>query len=190
MGEARLTFLATLRAGLRGAPEAAIEDAVFDYTSHFDVGATKGRTEQEIAAALGNPLALADELRVEMQIERWEKKRSPAAAARIISGIVGLGFLNIALVFIIAPILLLLAFVVIVTVAASIVTGLWLIFAGHTIEPAAGVLPLFLAGAGLIFAAISISALTALGVIALVSGLGRYARLHYRVLSRSKGSAP
>ncbi len=182
MGEARLTFLATLRAGLRSAPPAAVDDAVADYASHFEVGAAKGRTEDDIAAALGDPLALADELRVEMCIDAWKQKRSPAAAARLVTGIVGLGILNAALVFVALPLVCLFVFLAIVYIILMFAAGVWLAFAGASLGLGQAVS--LLAGAGLVFAAITLGALVALLLLAIVNGLVRYARLHYRLLPR------
>jgi uncharacterized membrane protein len=187
MGEARLTFLATLRAGLRGAPPAVVDDIVADYASHFDVGVSKGRSEKDIAAALGDPLALADELRVEIRIESWEKKRSPAAAAKLVAGIIGLGIVNAALVFVALPLVCLLVFLAIANIVLMFVAGVWVIFAGGSLG--LGQALSLLAGAGLVFAAIALSALLALFLLAVVSGLARYARLHYRLLPRSRQSS-
>jgi uncharacterized membrane protein len=183
VGEARLTFLATLRAGLRGAPPEAVDDIIADYASHFEVGATKGRSEEAIAAALGDPLALADELRVEMRIDAWKQKRTPGSALKVIAGVVGLGILNVAMAFIALPLACLLVFVVIAYVVMLIVGGVWFALAG----PSFGLSPALslLAGAGLVFAGIALGALLALLLFALVNGLARYARLHYRLLPRS-----
>lgn len=183
MGEARVTFLAALRAGLRGAPEPAIEDAVLDYGSHFDVGAAEGRSEQEIAAALGDPLALADELRVEMQIERWESKRSPVAAAQLVAGIVGLGILNVVLAIVALPLAGLLVFLAIASIVGLLVGGGWFALAGASLGVSSELS--MLAGAGLVFAGVATSALLALLLLVLVNGLARYARLHYRLLPRT-----
>jgi uncharacterized membrane protein len=180
MGEARLTFLATLRAGLRGAPPTAVNDIVADYASHFDVGASKGRSEEDIAAALGDPLALADELRVEMRIDAWTKKRSPAAALKLIAAVIGLGALNAVLAFIALPLVCLLVFGAIVSIIMILVVGAALAFAGVSLG--LDLVVSLLAGAGLILAAIALGALLALLLFALVSGLARYVRLHYRLL--------
>jgi len=183
VGEARLTFLATLRAGLRGASPEAVDDIVADYASHFEVGAIKGRSEEDIAAALGDPLTLADELRVEMRIETWEKKRSPAAAAKLIAGIIGLGVVNAVLAFVALPLTCLFVFLAVAGIVSTFAAGVWLIFAGASLG--LGQALSLLAGAGLVFAAIALGALLALLLLALVSGLARYARLHYRLLPRS-----
>jgi uncharacterized membrane protein len=182
MGEARLAFLATLRAGLRGAPPEAIDDAVADYASHFDVGAAKGRNEEEIAAALGDPLALADELRVEMRIDRWKAAPTPGAAAKLIGAVIGLGAINTILAFVMLPLLCLLFFSFVVADVLIFGIGGWFMIAGPSLgfeRPAS-----LLAGAGLVFAAITIAALLGLFAIAFINGLGRYARLHYRLLPR------
>lgn len=188
MGETRLTFLATLRAGLRGARPAVIDDAVADYASHFEVGLSKGRSEEDIALALGDPLALADELRVEMRIENWQASPTPASALKLIGGVLALGALNTLAVFVIAPVLCLLAFIALVAIAAVAVTGVWLLIAGASLG--LGAATALLGGIGLSAAAISALALLTLAFIALVGGLGRYARLHYRLLPRSSRNAP
>jgi uncharacterized membrane protein len=182
MGEARLAFLTTLRAGLRGAPPDAIDDAVADYVSHFDVGAVKGRTEEEIAAALGDPLVLADELRVEMRIDRWKAAPTPGAAARLIGAVIGLGAINTLLAFVMLPVICLVFFSVLLADILIFAIGAWFMIAGPSLgfeRPAS-----LLAGAGLAFAAITIAALLGLLSIGLIGGLGRYARLHYRLLPR------
>jgi uncharacterized membrane protein len=188
MGEARLIFLATLRAGLRDAPPSAVGDILADYASHFDVGAAKGRVEEEIASALGDPLALADELRVEMRIDAWNEKRSPAAAAKLIAGVIGLGSVNAVLAFIALPLACLLVFMAVVSIVSIFGVGVWLAFAGVSLG--LGQALSLLAGAGLVFAAITLSALLAILLLAMVSGLVRYARLHYRLLPRSGQPSP
>jgi uncharacterized membrane protein len=183
MGEARLTFLATLRAGLRGAPPEAVDDVIADYASHFEVGAVKGRSEEEIAAALGDPLALADELRVEMRIDRWKAAPSPSAAAKLIGAVLGLGAINLILAFIMLPLICLLFFSFALADVLMFIIGAWFIIDGPGLgweRPAS-----LLGGLGLIFAAITLAALLALFAIALINGLGRYARLHYRLLPQT-----
>jgi uncharacterized membrane protein len=182
MGEARLTFLATLRAGLRGAPPDAIDDIITDYASHFEVGAVKGRSEEDIAAALGDPLALADELRVEMRIDRWQAAPSPGAAAKLIGAVLGLGAINTILAFIMLPLICLIFFSFAFADVLMFIMGGWFIIDGPSLgweRPGS-----LLGGLGLIFAAITLAALLALSAIALIGGLARYARLHYRLLPR------
>src|SRR5262249_51809468 len=58
-------FLDTLRRRLSGLPAEEIDDLVGDYDTHFAEGMAAGRSEAEIAAALGDPMRLARELRAE-----------------------------------------------------------------------------------------------------------------------------
>ena len=51
----RQAFLARLRDGLRGLPPRAVSDIVADYEAHFAEGEAHGRSEAEVAAALGEP---------------------------------------------------------------------------------------------------------------------------------------
>lgn len=183
MGEARLTFLATLRAGLRGAAPAAVDDAVADYASHFEVGAIKGRSEEDIVAALGDPLILADELRVEMRIDDWTERRSPIVAAKLIVGVIGLGIINAALAFIALPLVCLLVFFAVASIILILVASVWLVFVGTSLGLGQAVS--LLSGAGLVFAAVALGALLTLLLLGLVNSLARYARLHYRLLPRS-----
>ncbi|HEV7694459.1 MAG TPA: DUF1700 domain-containing protein [Hyphomonadaceae bacterium] len=183
MGEARLTFLATLRAGLRGAPPDAVDDIVADYASHFEVGAVKGRSEEDIATALGDPLALADELRVEMRIGRWQAAPSPGAAARLIGAVLGLGAINTILAFIMLPLACLLFSLLALADVLLFFIGAWFIIDGPGLgweRPGS-----LLGGLGVILAGVTLAALLALSAIALIGGLARYARLHYRLLPRA-----
>ena len=68
----RLEFLDTLRRRLAGLPPAEIDDLVADYATHFADGMAAGRSEADIAAALGDPMRLARELRAEAGFRRWE----------------------------------------------------------------------------------------------------------------------
>ena len=71
-------FLDTLRRRLAGLPHAEIDELLGDYARHFDDGVAAGRSETEIAQALGDPMRLARELRAEAGLRRWEEARTPA----------------------------------------------------------------------------------------------------------------
>ena len=66
----RLEFPETLRRRLAGLPPAEIDDLVADYATHFADGMAAGRSEAEIAEALGDPMRLARELRAEAGFRR------------------------------------------------------------------------------------------------------------------------
>lgn len=105
----RSDFLAQLRRALHGLPEAEIEDILSDYTQHFAEGTAAGRSEEEVAAALGDPGRLARELRAEAKLRRWETYRTPGA---LIGAIVALGGLLAIDLLILLPFLCCLVFAV------------------------------------------------------------------------------
>lgn len=50
------------------------KDILLDYEEHFMVGLEKGRTEEEISRALGNPEKVAKQIKVEYMIKKAEDK--------------------------------------------------------------------------------------------------------------------
>ena len=88
-------FINALREGLRGLPAAAIDEVISDYEAHFAEGEAAGRSESEVAAALGDPRRLARELRAEAGLKRWESERNPSAALGAIIALIGLGAIDI-----------------------------------------------------------------------------------------------
>jgi uncharacterized membrane protein len=181
---ARAEFLTTLRAGLRGAPAKSTEEIIADYTAHFDEGAAASRGDAEIAAALGDPLVLADELRMELRIETFEAAPSTRSGARLVAGVIAMRALNTTLVCLAGPLLALIVLTVILAIFTSAGTGVWLLFAGSSLDLPGGVGTAVLCGLGLIAAAVSLAALLALAAKALISGLARHTRLHYQLLPR------
>jgi len=182
---ARAEFLAALRAGLRGAPEGALDEVIADYDTHFAEGKAVNRSEQEIAASLGDPWVLANELRVELRIAHWEAAPSPRSGVQMVASVIALGVLNAALSFLVLPLLLLIALAVIVTISACVAGGIWMLFAGPSLEIPGGASVTVLSAIGLIFAALSLSALTALCGRFLANALARWVRLHYQLLPRA-----
>jgi uncharacterized membrane protein len=182
---ARAEFLAALRAGLRGAPDVAIDEVIAEYDAHFAEGKAANRSEQDIAAALGDPWALAQELRVELRIARWEAAPSPRSGVQVVSSVIALGALNAALSLVVLPLLLLIALAVIVAIAACVAGGIWMLFAGPSLEIPGGAGVTVLSAMGLFFAALSLTALTALCGQLLANALARWVRLNYQVLPRA-----
>lgn len=175
-------FLEKLRAGLRELPPTSVNEVVADYEAHFSEGLQAGRTEDEIATALGDPARLARELRTEAGIRRWELERNPSAAIGAIFGILGLGLIDIV---ILLPILLPVAGSLLGVLIASAV-----IFAGGAVifvmGPFAGIAPhiaaVMFGGLSLMAGAVSLGALTALVAIGFVNALVWFGRLHMRLL--------
>lgn len=181
---ARAEFLAALRAGLRDAPEGALDEVIAEYDTHFAEGKAVHRSEQEIAASLGDPWALANELRVELRIAHWEAAPSPRSGVQMVASVIALGVLNATLSFLVLPLLLLIALAVIVAISACVAGGIWMLFAGASLEIPGGISVSVLSAIGLMFAGLSLSALTALCGQLLANAIARWVRLHYQVLSR------
>jgi len=181
---ARAEFLGALRAALRGVPPAAIDEIVAEYGSHFDEGLAANRSEAEVAAALGSPLTLADELRVELRIANWEAAPSPRSALQVVGSVIALGIMSSVLLFVAGPLVLLAAVIVLVGIVSLAGGGVWMLFAGASLELPGGAVVAVLGSVGLIAAAVALAASAALLTWLIVGGLARYARLHYRLLPR------
>lgn len=56
----RSEYINKLKTYLHGLPEIEVADILTDYQEHFDVGISKGKTEEEIAGELGDPKLIAN----------------------------------------------------------------------------------------------------------------------------------
>jgi uncharacterized membrane protein len=179
-------FLDRLRRALSGMAPHEIDDIVADYGTHFDEGVAAGRSEQDIAQALGDPERLARELRIEAGLRRWETQRTPGALAAAIAALGGMVALDL---FILLPVLCVLAacgFVLGVVLFALALAGSGLLLSGlvhsFTFSGVIASVSRMLAGIGLLGASIGVTALLWLLLEGLTKLFARYARLHYRVL--------
>jgi uncharacterized membrane protein len=182
---ARGEFLATLRAGLRGAPVDQIEDIIADYSAHFDEGVAADRNEADVAYALGDPLSLAEELRMELRIEAFEAAPSARSAVQVIVGAVAIGVLNVLLLCVAGPMLAAMAAGAVIGILTALAAGVWLLFAGATLGLPGGAATTVLCALGLFGAAVSAAAVLVLSARLLVGGVARWARLHYRFLPQT-----
>lgn len=174
--------MARLREGLRGLPPQAIADIVADYEAHFTDGEAAGRTEAEVAAALGDPDRLAREVRAESTLNRWRDERSPSSAAAAVFAVLGLGAIDI---LILLPILMGIAGAIIGIAVAVIVcffAGAFVFAAGPFMDPPGGPVTALLAGLGVMAGSASGGALLTIVSIGLMNALVWYGRLHYRLL--------
>ena len=94
----RVLFIARLRQGLRGLSGDEIADIVTDYEAHFSDAAAAGRSEADVAASLGDPLQLGQEIAAESKLRRWEKRRSPHNFLRAGYALAGLQTFNLLVV--------------------------------------------------------------------------------------------
>ena len=186
----RADFLYLLRRGLEGLPEHQIKELVADCESHFEEGMAQGRSEEEIAAALGDPSRLARELRAEAGFKRWEAEGTPRSFAGVVLALLGLATVDVMVLF---PFLCTLGaiFLVIGVVAVALfIAGVVIL----VISPFPGVaglglaggltdmLALALAGLGLAAGGVGVGALFWWAAEAIARLLVRYARLHFRLI--------
>ena len=180
----RTSFLSRLSDGLSGLPQQEIDDIIADYAMHFSEGAAAGRSEDDVAAALGDPTRLAKELRAESGLRRWEERRNAGNFFHAIFALIGLATLDL---FFLLPVLFcvgLFVFILGVVLFALCIVGLALIVS--MLGFGSGMFSRAFTGAGLVASGVAGGAVLLLILEWLVHALGRYARLHYRLLSPSK----
>ena len=178
-------FLRTLRAGLAGLSQQEIEEIIADYAAHFAEASASGRSEAEVAEALGDPARLARELRAETGLRRFEAHRSFANLVTAMLALAGLAAVDILFLL---PLLLVVAAVTLglgIGLVALGAVGVHMIFGavffGHG-GSIVGAVIRFVVGIGLIACLVAGGSLLLLGLGAGVRMLGHYVRLHYRLL--------
>ncbi len=187
----RAHFMAQLRDGLSGLHHTDISDIVADYERHFVDGAADGRSEDEVAAALGDPQRLARELRAEVGFKRWEQNRNAGNLLGVVLALLGLATID--LIFLL-PILCALAgifFGLSVACLGLIVGGSYLLvnmlpfgWEHAMTNPLAQAL----IGIGLIAGAVGMGALLLWLMEIIAKLLIRYARLHFRLFDSANAS--
>lgn len=185
----RAEFLDTLRRKLAGLPPADIDELVHDYATHFAEGLAKGRSEEEVADALGDPLRLAKELRTEAGLRRWERQRTPGSFFAVMFGFLTLVAVDFV---VLLPVLLVLGFLVLLAglaVLSLCLAGLVLMV---TLGGASGglfgedALQRLFIGFSMLGFGVGGGALLILLLDLAVQMLGRFTRLHYTVLNRAE----
>jgi uncharacterized membrane protein len=181
----KVEFLDTLRRRLAGLPQAEIDELVGDYARHFDEGLADGRSEVDIAKALGDPMRLARELRAEVGFRRWEEERTPTNFLAVLFGFLAL----IAVDFVVLlPVLVGLALLALIAaivqlglcIAGIAVTLRWdSLFTSHFLAR-------ILTGVGLLGLGIGGGALLMLMIDYVVRVLAKFARLHYALLNKAE----
>ena len=116
-------YLKELRKLLRKLPKEDREDIISDYEEHFTIGMEKGRTEEEISNALGNPKTLARQIKADHMVKKAEDKPSVGSIIEAILAIMGLGLFN--LIFVAVPVL-----VVVAIIITLFILGFVMIFGG------------------------------------------------------------
>jgi uncharacterized membrane protein len=189
MSAAKAAFLAELRAGLRGVPAACIQDVLSDYEAHFTEAAREGRSDEEVARALGDPLLLADEWRAEAQVASWERRATASAGWRVLSAAVARGVLHASLATLVMPMSCLLVLLLALASVSALVGGAWFAVAGHSFELPGGTVAVLLAGAGLIAGGVALAAVNLLGIRLAINALARLTRDSFQYI-RGRGVSP
>lgn len=185
----KAAFLRTLAEGLEGLPDREIDEILADYNAYFDEGLAAGRSEENIAEALGDPGRLARELRVETGMRRWENHRSVRNSSAALLALGGLAAVDIVLLLplMFAAGLVLLVSGLVMFILGIIGIGLLLsLFKLVYVAPLATIILRALAGVALIAASAGIGGILLLALNVAVKKLGSYARLHYRLLKPEK----
>ncbi|MBL6650088.1 MAG: DUF1700 domain-containing protein [Reyranella sp.] len=180
-------FLDTLYSRLAGLPQSEIDDVMADYAQHFADGMAAGRSEAEIAAALGDPVRLARELRAEVGLRRWEEDRTPANFFAAMAGFLALIAVDFVFLLPLVAALMLFTLIMGIVLIALCVAGLALLaklfsWEGLFVFKSIGRI---LSGVGLLGIGVGGGALLLMTVDYVVRLLGRYARLHYVLLNKA-----
>ncbi len=104
-------FLKSMRKELSRLPKAELDEIIADYQEYFHDGMASGRSEEEIARALGDPKKLARELLAQQHIDAWKADKSIGNLMRVVLAVAALGSLNL---FLAIPML---AFMAVLTVS-------------------------------------------------------------------------
>jgi uncharacterized membrane protein len=184
----KVEFLDTLRRRLSGLPPSEIDELISDYAAHFADGMAAGRSEAEIAAALGDPMRLARELRAEAGFRRWESARTPANFFAVLFGFLALMAVDFVFLLPLLGGLALFTFIVGLVLLGLCIAGMVTLvrifswdhaFTGHFLSRTFG-------GIGLLGVGIGGTALLLLMIDYVVRLLGKFARLHYALLNRAE----
>ena len=94
-------FLDNLSKYLRGIPGEDEQDIISDFEEHFEMGKNEGRTEEDLSKSLGDPKALANQLKANIMVAQAEKETTAVNITRAVFASLGLGFFN--LIFVLGP---------------------------------------------------------------------------------------
>jgi uncharacterized membrane protein len=91
-------YLDALHKALAGLPPETVAKTLAYYEQRFVDGVMAGRSEQEIAADLGEPRKIAMTLRANVHMTAFEQKKTPVNAARMAVSLAGLAIFNLIMV--------------------------------------------------------------------------------------------
>lgn len=116
-------FLSELEHYLKKVPKEERHDMVQDYKEHFMMGKEDGKSEEEIASALGSPQKIAKELLATYHLEKAKSDTTTRNVLRAVWAGVGIGFFN--LIIVLGPF---------VALAALVISG-WVVAGAFVVSP-------------------------------------------------------
>ncbi len=157
-----------------------VEDIVYDYSEHFRIGKSEGRSEEDLFKSLGSPDDVARELNAVYLVHKAEQSRSCGNIWHAIVATLGLGLFN--LVFVVVPFILLLVILAVIFLAGGALSLFGPFSFVLAVLQLAGApwLPLWLSPAAGIFLSIG---MTTFGLL-LIIGDYYLARFFYRLAIR------
>src|SRR5690606_38050979 len=91
----REQYLQVLEHELRKLDAAERDDILLDFQEHFDAGLDQGKSEEDIAKALGSPKQVAKELLADAYLNKAESKLTTGNVLKAIWAAIGLSFFNL-----------------------------------------------------------------------------------------------
>jgi uncharacterized membrane protein len=189
----RIDFLRTLHDELDGRlAEPDIDEILSDYMAHFEEAHAEGRSEQEVADALGDPRRLARELRAETRLRQWESNHSLRNSATALLALGGLAAVDL---FLLLPLIFAAGIALLVSSALTFalgIAGIGTLLSLLKVAAFASITKMMLravVGLALLTASAGVGTALLLALNAAVKALGNDARLHYRLLKPERHSA-
>ncbi|MBM7570545.1 HAAS signaling domain-containing protein [Aquibacillus albus] len=174
-------FLKELDYRLRKVPQQKRKEIIDEYEEQFDIGFTEGKTEAEVAAALGIPKMIADDILADVDVQVIEKGNPTTSISRVIIAAIGLFFFN--LIFLLGPVVAIIAVYLsfsAVGIAFSLTPLAWLV--SIVLGQAANVLGEFF----IVLTVSSLGVLISIGMMyvgkGLIKGIGTYVKFNIRVI--------
>ncbi|WP_295805668.1 DUF1700 domain-containing protein [uncultured Nitratireductor sp.] len=185
----RDAFLQKLKRGLTGLAPEEIEEILADYSAHFAESDAHGRSEVEVAAALGDPARIARELRADIGLRRLETQWSLSNLAVATMALAGLALVDLVvfLPLLVVAIVLAMAFAIVLIAIGAV--GLKIVFMALFFDQSQTMPDLFgrlFIGIGFVSGFFGGGALLLMGVSAGIRMFGHYARLHFRAVQPAR----
>ena len=88
-------FLKELRAELKQLQKEDLDPIMEDFEEHFEIGLSKGRSEEELVESLGAPTTIVKHVKADFLVRQAENNNSFINFSRAFFATLGLGFFNL-----------------------------------------------------------------------------------------------